>query len=568
MTTGILSFNHRRHGDTASRTSLKAGFAQRLLRSTIPAALVFGLALSATTEAVQAATPADTLVIAMGIDDVISLDPAEIFEITTSEVLTSTYERLVTTDTKDPTKIIPQIAESWTFSDDGRSITFKIRKGLKFASGNPLTAQDAAYSLQRAIKMDMGPAFILSQFGLTRDNADQNIVATNDETLVFTTGKAFAPSFVLNCLTSSVASIVDSKLVKEHEQKTEKTDAHPFDTDFGYEWLKGNYAGSGPFALKQWRANEVLLLERNENYADAKPAMKRVIYRHVKEGSSQRLLLQAGDIDIARNLEPGDLETLSKNDKYHVLAAPKGRVYYLVANQNVPELAKPEVRQAIKYLIDYDTIESQLIKGIGRTHQSFLPTGMFGAVDDKPFTYDVDKAKELLAKAGLKDGFKVTLDVRNTQPGVGIAENIQQTMRKAGIDVEILQGDGKLTTTKVRARKHQLALGIWGPDYWDPHTNAVTFTNNPNNGEDVSMRTNAWQAHWEIPELTAETMAAAEERDTAKREAMYHDLQKKFQETSPFAILYQQIETAVTGANVHGFNMVADANYVQTVTKD
>ncbi len=568
MTTGILSFNHRRHGDTASRTSLKSGFAQRLLRSTIPAALAFGLLLSAAPKAVQAATPADTLVIAMGIDDVISLDPAEIFEITTSEVLTSTYERLVTTDTKDPTKIIPQIAESWTFSDDGRSITFKIRKGLKFASGNPLTAQDAAYSLQRAIKLDKSPAFILSQFGLTRDNADQNIVAPDDETLVFTTGKAFAPSFVLNCLTSSVASIVDSKLVKEHEQKAEKTDAYPYDTDFGYEWLKTGYAGSGPFALKQWRANEVLRLERNENYTDAKPAMKRVIYRHVKEGSSQRLLLQAGDIDIARNLEPGDLETLSKDDKYHVLAAPKGRVYYLVANQNVPELAKPEVRQAIKYLIDYNTIESQLIKGIGRTHQSFLPTGMFGAVDDKPFTYDVDKAKELLAKAGLKDGFKVTLDVRNTQPGVGIAENIQQTMRKAGIDVEILQGDGKLTTTKVRARKHQLALGIWGPDYWDPHTNAVTFTNNPNNGEDVSMRTNAWQAHWEIPELTAETMAAAEERDTAKREAMYHDLQKKFQETSPFAILYQQIETAVTGANVHGFNMVADANYVQTVTKD
>lgn len=564
MTTVILSLiqnnskaDHTRHG-----------LARKLLRASIPAALAFTLFLSASPKAVEAATPTDTLVIAMSIDDVISLDPAEIFEITTSEVLTSTYERLVTTDTKDPTKIIPQVAESWAFSDDGKSITFKIRKGLKFASGNPLTAHDAAYSLQRAIKLDRSPAFILSQFGLTRDNADQNIIATDDETLVFTTGKAFAPSFVLNCLTSSVASIVDSKLVKEHEQKAEKTKDFPYETDFGYEWLKTNYAGSGPFALKQWRANEVLLLERNENYSDAKPAMKRVIYRHVKEGVSQRLLLQAGDIDIARNLEPGDIEELSKDQKYHVINAPKGRVYYLVANQNVPELAKPEVRQALKYLVDYDTIEAKLIKGIGRTHQSFLPLGMFGAVGDKPFTYDVDKAKELLAKAGLKDGFKVTLDVRNSQPFVGIAESIQQTMGKAGVQVEILQGDGKLTTTKVRARKHQLALGIWGPDYWDPHTNAVTFTNNPNNGEDVSMRTNAWQAHWEIPELTAETMAAVEERDTAKRETMYHDLQKKFQETSPFAIIYQQIETAVTGPNVHDFNMVADANYVQTVTKD
>ncbi|MGO1164604.1 ABC transporter substrate-binding protein [Brucella pseudogrignonensis] len=540
----------------------------RLMRSTIPAALAFALCFSASSKAVEAATPADTLVIAMSIDDIISLDPAEIFEITTSEMLTSTYERLVTTDIKDPTKIIPQIAESWTFSDDGKSITFKIRDGLKFASGNPITAQDAAYSIQRAIKLDKSPAFILSQFGITPENVEQNAVAVDDKTFVFTTGKPFAPSFVMNCLTSSVASIVDSKLVKEHEQKTEKTDTYPFETDFGYEWLKNNYAGSGPFALKQWRANEVLLLERNDNYTDATPAMKRIIYRHVKEGMSQRLLLEAGDIDIARNLEPGDIEQLAKDSKFNVINAPKGRVYYLSMNQNVPELAKPEVRQALKYLIDYDTIEGTLIKGIGRKHQSFLPVGMFGATDDNPFDYNVEKAKELLEKAGLKDGISVTLDVRNNQPYVGIAESIQQTMAKAGVNVEILQGDGKLTTTKVRARKHQLALGIWGPDYWDPHTNAVTFTNNPNNGDEVNLRTTAWQASWDIPELTAETMAAAEERDTTKREAMYKDIQKKFQETSPIAVIYQQIETAVTGANVHNFDMVADANYVATVTKD
>ena len=540
----------------------------RLMRSTIPAALAFALCLSASPKAVQAATPADTLVIAMSIDDIISLDPAEIFEITTSEMLTSTYERLVTTDIKDPTKIIPQIAESWTFSEDGKSITFKIRDGLKFASGNPITAQDAAYSIQRAIKLDKSPAFILSQFGITPDNVEKNAVAVDDKTFVFTTGKPFAPSFVMNCLTSSVASIVDSKLVKEHEQKTEKTETYPFETDFGYEWLKNNYAGSGPFALKQWRANEVLLLERNDNYTDATPAMKRIIYRHVKEGMSQRLLLEAGDIDIARNLEPGDIEQIAKDSKFNVINAPKGRVYYLSMNQNVPELAKPEVRQALKYLIDYDTIEGTLIKGIGRKHQSFLPVGMFGATDDNPFDYNVEKAKELLEKAGLKYGISVTLDVRNNQPYVGIAESIQQTMAKAGVNVEILQGDGKLTTTKVRARKHELALGIWGPDYWDPHTNAVTFTNNPNNGDEVNLRTTAWQASWDIPELTAETMAAAEERDTTKREAMYKDIQKKFQETSPIAVIYQQIETAVTGANVHNFDMVADANYVATVTKD
>ncbi len=526
------------------------------------------LSLAVSAGGSHAATPADTLVVAMAIDDVISLDPAEIFEITTSEILTNTYERLVTTDPTDPTKIIPQVAESWTISEDGKTITFKVKEGLKFASGNPLTAQDVIYSLHRAIKLDLSPAFIISQFGLNKDNVDKLITAPDDHTVVFSTEETYAPSFVLNALSSSVASIVDSKLVEEHAQKVEKTDAKPFDTDFGYDWLKRNYAGSGAYSLKEWRPSEVILLDRNENFSGTKPAVKRAIYRHVKESMSQRLLLQAGDIDVARNLEPGDIAEFAGKSDFNVLSAPKGRTYYLTANQNVPNLAKPEVRQAMKYLVDYDAIESTLIKGIGRIHQSFLPEGMFGAVNDKPFKLDVEKAKQLLADAGLQDGFSITLDVRNTQPNVGIAESIQQTFGKAGIKVELLQGDGKLTTTKVRARKHELSLGIWGPDYWDPHTNASTFSYNPDNGDDVELKTTAWRSSWDIPEMSKETIAAAKETDTAKREEMYRKIQKDFQDTSPFVMLYQQIETAVAAKNVKNFNMVADANYITEVSKD
>lgn len=516
----------------------------------------------------QAATPANTLVIAMAIDDVISLDPAESFEISTGEILNNTYQRLIATDPTDPTKLIPQVAESWTISEDGKTLTFKVKQGLKFASGNPLTAHDAAYSLQRAIKIDQGPAFILSQFGLNKDNVDKLVYAPDDYTVVFTTTETFSPSFVLNCLTSSVASIVDSKLVEEHAVKVEKTEANPFETDFGYDWLKRNYAGSGAYSLRDWRPNEVIMLDRNENYSGSKPGVEHALYRHVKESVSQRLLLQAGDVDVARNLEPGDIAGFATNSDFNILSAPKGNIYFLAMNQNNADLAKPEVRQALKYLVDYNAIENTLIKGIGRIHQSFLPLGMFGAVDDKPFKLDIEKAKQLLADAGLKDGFSITLDVRNTQPVVGIAESIQQTFAKAGIKVELLQGEGKLTLTKVRARKHQLALGLWGPDYWDPHTNASTFAYNPNNGDNVEMKTTAWRSAWDIPEMTKETMAAVKEIDVAKREQMYHKIQKDFQDTSPFVMLYQQTETAVAAKNVHNFNMVADANYISNVTKD
>ncbi|TGR16228.1 ABC transporter substrate-binding protein, partial [Mesorhizobium sp. M8A.F.Ca.ET.202.01.1.1] len=123
----------------------------------------------------------------------------------------------------------------------------------------------------------------------------------------------------------------------------------------------------------------------------------------------------------------------------------------------------------------YDAMSWTILKGIGEIHQSFLPKGDLGAIDDNPFKLDVAKAKELLAKAGLPDGFKVTMDVRVGQPTTGMAESIQQTLGQAGIKLEIIPGDGKQTLTKYRARNHDIYIGNWGQDYFDPNSNAQTF---------------------------------------------------------------------------------------------
>ncbi|TIU03997.1 MAG: ABC transporter substrate-binding protein, partial [Mesorhizobium sp.] len=176
----------------------------------------------------------------------------------------------------------------------------------------------------------------------------------------------------------------------------------------------------------------------------------------MKESSGQRLALEAGDIDVARNLEPNDLDAIAKNADLTATSAPKGTVFYISLNQKNPNLAKPEVRQAFKYLVDYDALSSTILKGIGEIHQTFLPKGVLGELDENPFTFDVAKAKELLAKAGLADGFSVTMDVRSTQPVTGMAESFQQTLGQAGIKLEIIPGDGKQTLTKYRARNHDI----------------------------------------------------------------------------------------------------------------
>jgi peptide/nickel transport system substrate-binding protein len=129
------------------------------------ACLAGGLALP-----LQAATPKDTLVVALAFDDIITLDPAEAFEISAGEIMGNAYDRLLRYDVADPSKLIGDLAKTWTVSADGKTFSFELQPGLKFASGNPMTADDVAWSLQRAVLLDKTPAFILTQFGFTKDN--------------------------------------------------------------------------------------------------------------------------------------------------------------------------------------------------------------------------------------------------------------------------------------------------------------------------------------------------------------------------------------------------------------
>lgn len=517
-----------------------------------------------------AASPADTLVEGFAIDDIISVDPAEAFELSTAEVTANAYSLLVRLDPAKTSEIKPELAESWTVSDDKLTYTFKLKPGVKFASGNPLTAADVAYSFERAVKLDKSPAFLLTQFGLTGDNVAEKAKATDDLTFTLTVDKPYAPSFVLNVLTSTVASVVDKKLVMEKAKPVTPTAEYKYDTDFGNEFLKTGYAGSGAYKVLAWKANEAVIMEANPNYFGEKPKLKRVIYRHMKESAGQRLALEAGDIDVARNLEPGDLDAISKKDGLATVSAPKGTVYYISLNQKNANLAKPEVREALKYLVDYDAIGATLIKGIGEIHQTFLPKGQLGAIDDKPYKLDVAKAKALLEKAGLKDGLTVTFDVRNTQPVTGIAESFQQTAAQAGVKVEIIPGDGKQTLTKYRARQHDLYIGQWGSDYFDPNSNAETFSANPNNSDEGKTKTLAWRNAWDVPELSKETADALLETDAAKRAAIYEDIQRKVLADGPFIIIFQQVEVAGYSKKLKDYKLGPsfDTNFVAPVSKD
>jgi peptide/nickel transport system substrate-binding protein len=507
----------------------------------------------------QAATPKDSAVIAKQIDDIITLDPGEVYELSGVEIATNIYDRLLRYEAEDLTKMVGGVAASWTVSPEGKVFTFKIRPGLKFISGTPVTAEDCAFSLQRVVIMDKTSAFLITQLGWTKDNVRDLVKATDATTLVFTIKEDFAPSMVLNLMTSVIASIVDKKTVMANEKAG----------DLGNAWLKTNSAGSGAFKLVSWKPNESVTLEANPGFRMGAPAMKRVIVRHIPEPASQRLLIEKADADIARDLTSDQIKSITGNKDIRIEEFKGANTWYIGLNMGFEPFSKPKVREAIKYLVDYQGMVNSFLKGQFFVQQSFLPLGFFSAIAYNPFKLDVPKAKALLAEAGYPDGFSVTLNSANSSPYTEMAQSIQQTLGQAGIKVSILPGERKQVIGEYRARKHQMCIISWGPDYFDPHTNADTFARNTDNSDGAATKPLAWRNKWDIPEITKMTLAAAKELDGKKREAMYVTLQKKVTDEGPFVIMFQSAAQLASRSNVRGFNpgITEDLNFYRTIKK-
>ena len=500
--------------------------------------------------AVQAATPKNTFVMAKDIADIITMDPAEVFELTTGEIIANIYDRIMMFEPEDLQNLVGGVAESYQVSSDGKTITFKLRPGLKFHSGNPVRAEDVAWSLQRVVKLNKTPAFIITQFGWNADNVDSLVKAVDNEHVQITITEEFSPGLVLNAMSAGVASVVDKKLVMSHEK----------DGDLGYDWLKSNSAGSGAFSLKTWKANEIVTLQANKTYRHGAPGMERVILRHVAEPSSQRLLLEKGDIDMARNLTPDQVKGIEGNADVAIDGYPKGTIVYMAANAGHPVLGKEKVVQAMRHLVDYDSMANSFLAGQFVVHQAFWPAGLWASLETIPYKQDVAAAKALLAEAGHADGFELTIHTLTNSPFPEIAQSLQANLAKGGIKANIVTLEGKTLWPKYRAREHDIILARWSPDYVDPHSNADAFAHNPDNRLEAKLTgVLAWRNAWADEEANKLAVMARNELDLGKRKQQYLELQAMLQKKGPFVILFQQNEQVARRTNLRGF--VSGSNF-------
>lgn len=502
-----------------------------------------------------AATPANTLIVVQGLDDIVSLDPAESNELSSIQTVPSLYQRIVQPNRDNPEINEPILVESWQANPEQKTIVFKIKPNAKFASGNAVRPEDIIFSYQRAITMNKSPAFILNVLGWKTDNINSLLKKISDNELEVRWTADVSPDVVLNILSTPIASIVDEKLVS----------AHVKNNDFGNSWLKMNSAGSGAYKMRAYQPRQAIVLEANPLSPTGAPKMANIIIKNVPDPASRRLLIEKGDADIARELGTDQTAALAGKAGIKILDIPSAEQVYMAFNtaSGNPALSNPAFWEASRYLIDYKGITEDLMRGQYFIHQSFLPVGLPGALKDNPFTFDPEKAKAILAKAGITNA-RFTLDVENKVPYITVAQSIQASFAQAGVQVDLLPAAGSQVYSRVRAKQHQAAIRFWIPDYFDAHSNASAFAYN-----DGQSNTVAWLNGWKIPELSQQTLAALNEADKTKRQSLYTKMQKELQRSSPYVFIDQGKNQIVMRDNVKGYaqGLNADMVYYDKVTK-
>jgi peptide/nickel transport system substrate-binding protein len=428
---------------------------------------------------------------------------------------------------------------------------------MKFESGAPVTADDIAWSLQRGVILDKTPAFLIEQFGWTKDNVKDLITTPDPGTLHFKILTGFAPSLVYNVMTAGITSAVEKKVAMAHETNG----------DMGNAWLKTNSAGSGAFRLVSWKANESVTIEANPHFHLGAPLTKRVVLRHVPEPESQRLLLEKGDADLAINLTTDQIKPLLSDKSIKVESFPGAETWYMAMNMSEEHFKNPKVRQAMKMLVDYDGMVATLLKGRCTVQQTFWPTGLYAAISYNPWKLDIAKAKALLAEAGYPKGFEINLNVPTQPPMPDIAQAVQQTMAQAGVKVNLVTSDLKQVLTTYRARKHQMVIINWSPDYFDPHSNADSFAHNDDNSDTAKTHPLAWRNGYFDPEVNKMMAAAAQELNGDKRKADYTALLKKVTDEGPFIIMFQNTFQEAFRTNLKGYYASVDYDNYRTATK-
>lgn len=477
------------------------------------------------TEGTLEAGGSNTVVVAMG-SGFSTLDPGYVYEKYPPLIVNACYENLFKFYSNDSAPE-PCLADSYEFSEDGLTLTVKLKDNVKFASGNLMTSADVLFSINRCKNLQGNPSFICDTI--------KSMEAPDDQTVVFHLNQA--DSAILSKLTYSSLAVLDSAVVKENGG-TDAEDASATDTAQAY--LDTASAGSGMYVMTSYIPDQEVVLEKNPNYWGQATNVDKYIIKIQPDANTQMMTLSTGDIDVAMNMTDDTMSELADAENVGIINGATKTVGFVMMNMNETyggPVSDPLVQKAIRKALDYSGI--QTICGSGTiTPYDIIQVGFMGSKGERPVDYtNLEEAKSLLAEAGYADGFDVDMTVSDLDmEGIlltDLAQKIKDDLSQVGINVNIVAQpwaagygdayrDGTLGFTVM----------YWGIDYNDPNVQLEFLP-----GGVVGLRA-GWAADMD-PELAAlydETISATDNDD---RTAVLEKIQDAMYEDGPFIMVAQ-----------------------------
>lgn len=486
---------------------------------------------------------ATTLVIALN-GTPSDLDPHSAYDYRSAIALRGPYEGLIALDGAATDKYIPAVAESWSANDDKSVWTFKIRPGITFHDGSPCDAEACRASYERFLTQSLGPAGAFKRF--ITDPAQ--ITAPDATTLVFDCGR---PQPLLEAYAACQYGplIANVKVFMANEEEG----------DMGHSWAQLNEtgAGTGPYMITEFEPEQQLVLEKYDGYWGGWEGshFDRVIFRVVSENETRRQLIERGEVDIVDNLTPESLMALEGNADLTIDRSYSAEVDYLILTESGP-LASPEARQAMCWAFPYDEVIDAIYKGYGKRAIGGVAEILSGFAPET-FTYstDLDKAKELFAKAGVAEGTEITCMQESGDESVKTAMQLfQGNLAACGITLNIETVDlstfsGMMYGDAPAEERPNVVPWFWWPDYNDAYNHLYPQIACDQWG---SAGTNGgFYCNERVQELFE---LSRDEPDPAKYAAALAEIQQIISKDDPPAIYYMQRQwTTVVRKGVEGF---------------
>jgi peptide/nickel transport system substrate-binding protein len=467
-----------------------------------------------------------------------SIDPAFDYEYAGWEVVANLYDPLITYDKGDSTKFVGRLAESWTPSTDGLVYTFKLRQNVKFSNGDEFDANAVQYSVNRVLKMNQPPSWILSQ-SLTLDS----VKAVDKYTVEFHLTQPY--SAFLATLATMTASIVNPNVVEAHSGTVaNSTNA----------WMDSNAAGTGPFILQEWIKGDHLTLARNPLFWGTPPQLEKVIMYYktsvqtrlldIKSGFAQIAVVDVNHVQDVQGVEGIVVESIGLSQ----------HIDFVYMNVKTFPFNNTLLRRAVVHAINYDAIQAGINRNLTSRYVGPFAHGQEGYDETmQPYTYDPELAKQLLAQAGYPEGKglpTITYMYYSRDASVAlIAQEIQQDLANIGINVNLLGVSFSTYIDKCLAGPENVAeMGWteWYADYISPDDFVIPFAN-------PGFPPVGWNpAYYSNPRVTELYQKAPYLTDPNQRVAMYKEITKTMYDDAPYAWLGQFKGYYTYRSNVHG----------------